>query len=286
MTPSAGMPPRGLFVTDLDGTLLSFETQELPEASRLAMERASAAGIALAVATGRRRGSFRRDRHRLAGLEFRVSLSNGAVLLAHDNDSPARVFEMAWEGALELARLAQPGIFGLLAIAAPVDDETDCFIVRPDGRVLAAPSPWEPESHREVGLDGMLERRLVHAALHVASRELADELEPEARRLFAGQPVEVHAVRSPGGGGALLEIVVLGGKGRVVRELAAELGIPLENTAAIGDDMNDARLLDAAGHRFAVGGSILALRRPDAREVRTAEEGAVADALEVFSSML
>lgn len=281
------MRARGLFVTDLDGTLLSFETRELPPRSRDAMARASEEGVALAIATGRRRGSYRADKHRLEGLSYRVSLSNGAVLLSPDNDSPSAVHDFSWEGALKLAALDRPGVHGLIAIAAPgAEHEPDCYVLRPDGRVLAAPAPWDERTHRPVGLEEPTSRPLVHAALHVVSRELAEELEPEAHAIFAGAPVEVHSVRSPGGGGALLEIVTEGGKGRAVRDLARELGVPFERTAAIGDDMNDARLLDAAAHRFAVGGSVLAARRPDAREVRTAEEGAVADALEFFVASL
>jgi hypothetical protein len=50
--------------------------------------------------------------------------------------------------------------------------------------------------------------------------------------------------------------------------------------------MNDARLVDAASHRYAAGGSVLAARRPDAVAVARAEDGAVADALERFRSGL
>jgi HAD superfamily hydrolase (TIGR01484 family) len=273
-----------LFVTDLDGTLVRFEDGSLPEAHRDAIARATDAGIAVAIATGRRRDSWRSDRHRLAGLRLRVSLSNGAVLLGEDNDAPLSVHGFEWEGALRLARTTGAGVHRLLAVTAPdAKAAHDCYVLHADGRVFEAPTPWREATHRAVTLDAALARPLVHAALHVATREQAEEIEHEARAIFAGQEVETHVVRSPGGGGALLEIVVAGGKGRAVRDLASELGIPLERTGAIGDDMNDGRLLDAAAHRYAVGGSVLAARRPDAIEVLKCDEGAVADALERFA---
>ena len=287
------MKPRALFVTDFDGTLVSFESGSLPDVNRRAIERATNEGVAIAIASGRRRGSFRKDRHRLHGLQYRVSLSNGAVLLAPDNDTPAQVHDFAWSGALRLAEIAGEGVHALLAIAAPQDELLDCYVFRSrgdchvfrsDGSLFAAGNPWKPETHVPARLEEATSRRLVHAALHVASRELAEELEPEARAIFAseGADVEVHAVRSPGGGGALLEVVVSGGKGRAVRDLAGELGIPFERTGAIGDDMNDARLIDAVAHRYAVGGTVLAERRSDVTVTRNAAEGAVADALERF----
>jgi len=278
---------RALFVMDLDGTLVGFEDASIPEANIAALRRAHEAGVAVAIATGRRRSGFRRERDRLGGLAFRSSLSNGAVLLHEDNERAARVHEIPRTGVVELARLRAPGVRKLLAVLAPgeeaaADEPPDAVVCLPDGRWMTSHAPWDQSTLREIDPASALERPVVHAALHVDSRELAESLEAAAREAFAEAAVEVHSVRSPRAGGALVEIVVAGGKGRAVIDLADELGIPREATGAIGDDMNDARLIEAAAFRYAVGGSVLAARRTDARPTRTCDEGAVADALVRF----
>jgi hydroxymethylpyrimidine pyrophosphatase-like HAD family hydrolase len=278
---------RALFVMDLDGTLVGGDDAALPDANVRALRRANEAGVAVAIATGRRRSGFRRERDRLDGIAFRVSLSNGAVLLLEDNERAARIHEIPRAGVLELARLRAPGVRKLIAIAAPGEEPAageppDAVLCLPDGRWMTSHSPWDASTLREIDPASALDRPIVHAALHVDSRELAESLEEQAGEAFAGMDVEVHSVRSPRSGGALVEVVVAGGKGRTVVDLAEELGIPREATAAIGDDMNDARLLDAAAFRYAVGGSVLAARRSDATVTGTCNEGAVADALGRF----
>jgi hydroxymethylpyrimidine pyrophosphatase-like HAD family hydrolase len=205
------------------------------------------------------------------------------VLLAPDNVSIAQVHELAWPGVLEVARLAdRAAVRALIGITvAEGIDEPDALVRSMEGAWARAHSPWDPTTHEPVEESVALARPLVHAALHCLTREDAERLEAIARRC-CGPDVDLHAVKSPRGGGALAEIVVAGGKGRAVRDLAATLEVPLDMTAAIGDDMNDAALLDAARHRFAVGGSVLAERRRDVAEVAPAEDAAVADALERF----
>ena len=80
----------------------------------------------------------------------------------------------------------------------------------------------------------------------------------------------------------MIEVVPRGGKAWALDYFAEKLGVPEGATAAVGDELNDAAMLDAAGHAFTVGGSVLARRRPGATEVCAAADGAVADALDDF----
>ena len=86
---------------DLDGTLLD-GSGEIPPRNLGAMRRAVDAGIALAIATGRRRSTYRREVARLDGIPHRVSCSNGAVLLAGDNEHIEIAHEIPWRGLVEV----------------------------------------------------------------------------------------------------------------------------------------------------------------------------------------
>ena len=276
-----------LFVTDLDGTLLD-SRREFPEANLRAMREASEQGIALAVATGRRLASFREVSGELSGLLSFASLSNGAVLVGSDGLTPTAVHALPWEGALELEVVRAPGVIALLAVPAPAgpfEALPDIYVFR-GGRAFGAKTAWDPSTHAEVSRASAMARPLVHVALHVAQRETAEALEDTARQAFAGHAVDIHTVMSPVGRGALLEVVVEGGKARAVRDVAALLSISPDRIGVLGDEMNDERMFEAADHRFAVGGSVLARRRPDAVEVATADDGAVADALRRFMQRL
>ena len=283
--PRTDAPIRALLVTDLDGTLIELDGA-LPSRNLEAILRARERGMLVAIATGRRRSTFRRERDRLAPAAFRTSCSNGAVLLAEDNERVESFRAISWQGMEHLATLGATGGHHVVAITIPRDatepgEEADAWVLAQGGGVFSARSPWDPATHVARTLEEAQSRALVHAALLLPSREEAERLEPAAREVF-GAGHAVHVVRSPRGEGALLEIGVAGGKGAAVADLALALGLPHDAVAAIGDDMNDAAMFDIATHRYAVGGSVLAARRPDATEVCVASGGAVADALSRF----
>ena len=77
----------------------------------------------------------------------------------------------------------------------------------------------------------------------------------------------------------LVEIMPLGQtKAAAVEFLAAKYGIPSEQTAAIGDQENDAPMLAAAGGRFAVENAVPSLKE-HAVAVPSCEEDGVAYAI-------
>lgn len=282
--------PRGLFVSDLDGTFFDDQGRVPPE-NLAAVARAYDAGVAFAIATGRRRSTFRRVRERLDGLPFRTSLSNGAVLLAPDNERFEQVLTIPWSGILALAERRHPAVKYLVAITAPPEpapgaaEEADSFVLTPDGGFHHAESPWDAATYVAVDPEHARSRTLIHAALVLDGREESERLESMAADC-CGEGVTIHSVRSPVGRGVLLEVVVEGGKGRALRELAATLGVPLAATAGIGDEVNDRSLLEAAGHPYVVGGSFLASLGMTGTVVRTSSHGAVADAIDRFLETL
>lgn len=278
-------PPHALFVTDLDGTLLA-EDARMPPRNLEAMRRAHALGVALAVVTGRRRSTVLRETPRLEGLPCRIAASNGAVVLGEDHTTIEACLELDWAGAATLAGLPALAHARMHCITLPPadagDEPPETFVLSPHERAwFHSHAPWKPETYLPAQPALARARPLLHVALVLATRDEAERAEPLVREAF-GHTVAVHTVQVPYGEGALLEAVPRGGKGNAVRHLVARLGLRHEATGAIGDDMNDADLLDAVRHRYAVGGSLLAARRQDAVEVAPARAGAVADALERF----
>ncbi len=69
-------------------------------------------------------------------------------------------------------------------------------------------------------------------------------------------------------------------KGKALRALAERLGVPTEETAAIGDGDNDMTLLQAAGLSFAMGNGTDRLKALATRVVGTVEEDGVAEAID------
>jgi hydroxymethylpyrimidine pyrophosphatase-like HAD family hydrolase len=71
-------------------------------------------------------------------------------------------------------------------------------------------------------------------------------------------------------------------KGVALRLLAAELGIPMERVAAIGDSFNDLPLLRAAGFAIAMGSAPDSLKAEADAVVADVEHDGVAEAIDRF----
>jgi hydroxymethylpyrimidine pyrophosphatase-like HAD family hydrolase len=282
--------PRALFMTDLDGTLLGPEGV-LPDRNREAVLRALEQGIQVTVITGRRRSSILEKVYPiLEGLGLRIAGSNGAVVLAPDNFTVEAVHGVDWAIADQVAgwpELMEQDVIGILSPPLEPDNGIpDCVVLEAGSRRwLTSWTPLEKQSLVEVDRRAVRTLPLVHLAVFADSRDEADRIVRLGRQRLPEQ-VSLHVVQSLYGRVALAEVVPRGGKGLALRHLMRRLGVPQHATAAIGDELNDCDLLDAAQHGYAVGGSVLAARRPEVERVCEAAYGAVADALLRFEAAL
>lgn len=252
---------------DLDGTLLDSRGTLWPE-NHQAVRRAADDGIAVAIVTGRRRSTFRAERDRLTDCVFRASVSNGAVLLAQDNETIERVHPLEWEPVLELLSNIPPKSAGrCLAVTVPGDgdahelDSPDSLIITSSGDCYYARSLCEPElqevcEENALTRTSALSRKLVHAALHVADESTAGDVVRLAQLLCPD--ATVYATRPPKAAGALVDIVAGGGKALA--------------------------MLQAAAHRYAIAQSELAAVFPSA--IPVSGRSAVAEALSSFAREL
>ncbi|MEM7243975.1 MAG: HAD family hydrolase [Acidobacteriota bacterium] len=281
---------RGLFATDLDGTLLD-RHGVISQENIAAIRKATESGVMVAIVTGRRCSTMRPQYPALEGLTYRVATSNGAVILAPDNETPESFRQLPWSLVEELCTRESLMAAHVLAITAPRPPDRsevlpDCFVIEAGTRRwLTSWTPHMRETLVPANPMAAQQAALVHAALHLPTRAEADEAADFMARDLPPQ-ASVHVVVSPSGQGALAEVVPKGGKSFALQYWQTQYGLTPEQTGAIGDELNDLDLLDAARHRFAVGGSVLAEQRRDASVVVPAEASAVAEALNRFLEAL
>jgi hypothetical protein len=114
----------------------------------------------------------------------------------------------------------------------------------------------------------------------MADAETLAALEAEARRTL-GDAVHTHSLINKNYRGNILEFLSpASGKWSALLRLATSSGIPREEIAAIGDDVNDAEMIRNAGFGVAMGNAVDAAREHADAVVRSNAEGGVIEAIE------
>lgn len=270
-----------LVVVDADGTLLTSD-EGVTASTRAALSDAQSRGVAVAIATGRRRTRTQEVFERL-GLDgvFLVSSQGTAVWRDPMGASPilladwhlaattardvrnairahglayallgnARQPDAVWhEGDLD----AHPAIAAYVArnpLAARPFDQVESFRHDPTQFVVLAPL------HRLRDLRDDLTGRAV-------ARDTIDRL-PSCRPVLDGVSRPWHVIFSRGQftAGAALEVVGPDtNKATGVSALAGHLGITMAQVAAFGDNVNDVEMLRAVGLGVAMGNATPAAR--------------------------
>lgn len=84
-----------------------------------------------------------------------------------------------------------------------------------------------------------------------------------SRRMYAKieEVLKDMCILNPHGPHPTADVTILGAdKGTALRAVAEKLGVPIENTYAFGDGMNDLCMLEAAGHGIAMGNAVEELK--------------------------
>jgi Cof subfamily protein (haloacid dehalogenase superfamily) len=236
--------PIRLLALDLDGTLIGSDLALRPR-TREAIMGAVRSGVHVSLATGRMATSAQPFAAEL-GLRDPVIAYQGA--LVRDSPRPDRRLgrliyhrPLPAEVARETIRWTRergfaPHLNHLERFIIPADDpRTDDYSAFLGARAEVVPD-----------LEGWI-RRPVSKVLAVGPTGAPLEHLEAARAHFAGR-AEV-TVSHP----EFLEFLAPGvSKGQAVRWLARRLGIPLEQTVAMGDQYNDLEMIAAAGHGVAM----------------------------------
>jgi hypothetical protein len=240
--------PIRLIALDIDGTIVG-DDLVLHERTIRAVREARRRGVRVSIVTGRMATSGMEFARRL-GLTDVIVGYQGAIaremgdgreeplgrLLRHRPLDAATAMEIVeWTRSAGLI----PHFNHLESLILPADDpRADDYSRFVGGRLMLVPS-----------LESWLERRrTVTKVIAVGRRPAPSEAYPEAAARFAGRAEAT--ISHP----EFLEFVAPGvSKGGALRWLARRGGIPMTQVMAIGDQLNDLDMIEAAGHGVAMG---------------------------------
>jgi Cof subfamily protein (haloacid dehalogenase superfamily) len=242
---------------DIDGTLLN-SRWELPPENAEAVGRAAAAGVEVALVTGRR-FDFARPIMDALAVPLTMIVSNGAVI-----KNRAGV-------TLRRRVLARAAAEHILSITAPWRDCAGLLFDRShDVQIVFERIDFEDEKRRrfyEINRDAIDQRPLEHCLG-----------EDPVQVLFSGELARMRALRelllkrdSPGFSVsiteyehrdfALVDVMAAGcTKGSAVAEWVSARGYTRAEVMAIGDNLNDVEMLEFAGLPIVMGNAAPSLR--------------------------
>ena len=237
-------PPR-LLAVDLDGTVVR-RGGVVDDRDRRALAAIRARGVTVVVATGRLYSGARSVIDEL-GLQGTHVCADGAHVVRHPSGE-----DVAVRGLGSVMPLLRPvfeaGDLALFALARDrvIVDERSVNLNRYIGHIASeveqtasvlAHASWDVEPGPS-------------ALVAIGPRAGVDPIEPMLREI----DVDVLRYDVPGGFGVSSLAVHPRGasKGAALVELATELDIPLEQTVAVGDWLNDISMFERAGQSFAM----------------------------------
>jgi Cof subfamily protein (haloacid dehalogenase superfamily) len=264
---------------DIDGTLLD-TNGHMPESNRVAIHDAVAAGVHVALVTGR---SYPFARPVADRLPFSISLivSNGAV-------------ERAMDGATLVRRLLDRNIARQILDATRGHRHAAALIFDRDfdRQVVYETMDWDhpgrqkywSRNHSHIAQSVPLEDALIEDPIQVMynggvqdMRGLFDWLCAESDGCSIQMTEYVHRDFS------LVDVTSSEAtKGRALAWRAEQLGLTRDEVMAIGDNFNDREMLEFAGHPVVMGNAVDGLRSRGWHLTGHQDEGGVAQAIERF----
>ncbi|TFE28158.1 Cof-type HAD-IIB family hydrolase [Cohnella luojiensis] len=240
--------PYRLIAMDLDDTLLTDELT-VSDATRKAMTEAIALGAHLTIATGRMFDSAQKIA-RQVGLNVPIITYQGSLIknlldeeILYERSVPVeaakKLYDYCQEHGLHLQSYIEDKLY--------VSEDNDK--IKGYARQSNIPYTIEPDFSRIISHEKQTKLLIIDEPAKL------DALLPELKKLFGSQ---VHLTKSKPN---YLEFMhPEGTKGHALRFLATHYGIPMEETIAMGDAMNDHEMVEAAGLGVAMENAVPALK--------------------------
>lgn len=279
-----------LLALDLDGTLLNPRGQ-ISERNLNAIESARAAGVRVALVTGRRFRDSRPVALEL-GLDVPLISHNGALTKHAETLQTVAVLPLPLAATREALRIGrQTSADALLS-----DDHEGLGLLvydhlSGDNVAVHRYIAWATRLHGDEGRNAVrqvdsLEKYLDHEPIHLAFSgrcEAMDQLE-ELLKSEMGSTVKVLSTKYPEQDFTLVDVVnPQASKGAGVAAAAAELSVGAEEIMAVGDNYNDLEMLLFAGTGVVMANAPLSLRDiPGLHPTASNIEDGVALAIERF----
>lgn len=288
-----------LLAVDLDGTLLSPDGT-VSDANVAAVRAAADAGLRVVVCTGRGLVECRRILDRLWGDRLPhagpVIVAGGAITADPVTGRTLHRFGMRPSMVERAVRRVHEAQMAAMVLKDPAAAGFDYLVVEGEGgHPLDPVTAWWFEllhvSFRTViGLDQDEHPEQTVRVGACADAEHALRLEMHFREEF-GSEATLHAFPAvvPGRDGDpagsrrvhILEVFdAAANKWSAVSRLAAEMGVPTERVATIGDEVNDVPMIEGAGLGIAMGNAIDRVRAAARRVTASNREHGVARAIE------
>jgi hypothetical protein len=272
-----------LLAVDIDGTLLD-SAGRLPEAHRAALADAAAAGIEVALATGRS-FHFARPIAEMLALPLTLIVNNGAVV-----KNEAGTTAMRHLLARDVARR-------ILAETQAFEDSVAVVFDRPDERqVVFERMDWSHPQRR-----GYYEKNkafIAEAPAPLAEMLTEDPIQVMFNGFVAPMRALVEALRGSDRAAdyavaitdyaqrdfSLVDVNAPGcSKGATVARWAQSRGLTRDEVMAVGDNLNDVEMLDFAGTAIVMGNATDEMKRRGYRPTETNDEGGLARAIERYA---
>ena len=261
-----------LIVSDFDGTLRRTEGG-ISEGNIRAIADYAAAGGIFALCTGRMASSIRPYAEKL-GLQGLIAAYQGAIIEEIGSGKLVRDMRIPNDRAAEVCRALEKDGYHIHVYDGDVfycnrQDE----LLRQYEKICGVKAGIAPQISAEVEKKGICPHKIL---IMCVPQDRANAYE-KIRNLFGG---ELYVTTSSE---YLVEIVVKGSdKGGALEYLAEYYGIPLSQTIAIGDNINDLPMIEKAGLGIAVKNAENKLKEAAGYVTRTCDEDGVAHVIRKF----
>jgi Cof subfamily protein (haloacid dehalogenase superfamily) len=271
-----------LIALDVDGTLLDSQWR-VPEANRLAIERAVARGIEVALVTGRR-FDFARPVFDALPDPLTLILNNGAIVKTRDGET-VQAHLLPREIACRVLDMTRQ-FRDTVAVVFDRPRAEQLFVERA-GQIPLPPRARSFRSRNEVTEVTELKTCLVVDPIQLMffgefarMRELAAMLQGPGIDLPFSLAITEYESRDL----ALVDVVRAGcSKGAALIEWSARRGLDRSQVMAVGDNLNDLEMLEFAGQPVVMGNAVAALKESGWPVTGTNDEAGVAAAIEAYA---